>query len=444
MSDRVRSRRVTSDLHADSPEQREREAAFRRGEEIAERRARGELAEKDETAPPFAVSFASLVDSVREYVMFITDTSGVIRLWGESARLMKWFTKDQAEGAHLRMLYPPGGSNDGTAESHVEYAAERGEYTGEGERVRSDGSTFWARVTLTALKDAEGRHFGFAKVVRDFTAQHAAENKVNAALESSASAQQQAEESSRAKSLFIAAVSHEIRNPVNAILGYLLLMEQQKAGPLPEVYRKHLERIRIVSNHLLGVVDDVLDSARIEAGRFAVAGAQARLGQVIEAALTVAAPQAAAKGIELSNAVPGYGADVTYYGDEHRVRQILVNLLLNAVKFTPSGGKVEISAGTAESPSPDAQVEGPPPWAYVRVEDTGMGIAPELITRIFEPFEQVGVSQDDSSGTGLGLSISRRLARLMGGDLTARSRPGEGSTFFLWLPAGSSSTPAGG
>jgi PAS domain S-box-containing protein len=430
---------TASDMPAMSPESREREAAYRRGEEIARRRARGELDGQSGLAAQFAPSCASLVDNVREYAMFIMDSDAIIRLWGESARLMKWFTREQAEGAHLRMLYPDGGSDDGTAEAHVEAAVEKGEYTGEGQRIRSDGSTFWARVTLTALKDEHGKLHGFAKVVRDFTAQHAAESKVTAALESSATAQKRAEESSRAKTLFIATVSHEIRNPVNAILGYLRLLDQP-AAPLTDTHRVHLERIRTVSNHLLSVVDDVIDSARLEAGRLTVAGSHARLGKAIEDALIVAAPQAAAKGVALLNSVPGYGADVAYYGDEQRVRQILVNLLNNAVKFTPGGGTVKISAGTAESPSPDAKLEGAPPWAYVRVEDTGPGIPPDQIRLIFEPFERAGST--DPGGAGLGLSISRRLARLMGGDLTARSQLGNGATFFLWLPAASGATPA--
>lgn len=419
----------------ESPETLERKAAWRRAQEVARRRASGETVQASpEALARLGMSCALMVDSVREYAMFILDPDGIIQLWGESARLMKWFTKEQAEGGHLRMLYPDGGSNDGTAESHLQIAAERGEYTGEGERIRSDNSTFWARVTLTALKSEDGTLHGFAKVVRDFTAQHAADASVAAALESAALAQKRAEESSRAKSLFIASVSHELRTPVNAILGYLQLLEHEAAGPLTDRQRAQLERIRHVGNHLLGVMDDVLDAARLEAGRLPVASTHGRLGRAIEGALMVAAPQAAKKGVQLSDSVPGYGADITYFGDEQRVRQILVNLLSNAIKFTPAGGRVKVSAGTAESPSPDAQLEGPPPWAYVRVEDTGIGIAPDQMAQIFEPFEQAGSGDRDGSGAGLGLSIGRRLARLMGGDLAGRSEPGRGSTFFLWLP----------
>ncbi|MEN3338229.1 MAG: hypothetical protein V7647_1905 [Acidobacteriota bacterium] len=378
---------------------------------------------------------ASLANSVREYAIFFLDADGIIQLWGESARLMKWWTKEQTQGAHLRMMYPDGGSEDGTAEEHLRTAAERGEYTGEGHRVRSDGSTFIARVTLTALKDDDGKVLGFAKVVRDFTAERAQEVRVKEAIALAAAEQRRAEEASQAKSLFVASVSHEIRSPVNSLLGYLQLMRREIAGPLSDAYRQQLARMEKISNHLVGVLDDVLDQSRLESGRFEVRQSPGRLGDVIESALAMVEPLAAAKELTLSNAVAEYGADVTYYGDEHRVRQILVNLLTNGIKFTRAGGRVQVSAGLAETPSPGAVLAGDGPWVYVRVEDNGPGIPPERAQAVFEPFERAEEKRPHDEGTGLGLSISRRLARLMHGDLTLHSQPGNGSQFFLWLPA---------
>jgi PAS domain S-box-containing protein len=154
-----------------SPEEREREAAYRRGEGRERARAVGGGAPPVEEPPRgahtgharasvAARAFAALAENVRDYAIFLMDPTGVITFWGEGARLIKWWTKDQAEGAHLRLLYPAGGSNDGGAEAHLREAAERGEYTGEGQRVRSDGSTFWAGVTLTALWDEDGHLLG--------------------------------------------------------------------------------------------------------------------------------------------------------------------------------------------------------------------------------------------------------------------------------------------
>ncbi|HEX7240333.1 MAG TPA: ATP-binding protein, partial [Longimicrobiaceae bacterium] len=173
-----------------------------------------------------------------------------------------------------------------------------------------------------------------------------------------------------------------------------------------------------------------------------------RVGRAVDGALSLVQHQAGARGVELYDVVSGYAAEVPYWGDEERVRQILVNLLSNAVKFTGPGGRITVSAGTAATPPAGASLEGPGPWAYVRVEDTGQGIPPERLAAVFEPFVQADMTHTrQHGGTGLGLAISRRLARLMGGDLTARSEVGAGSSFFLWLPAATeetiASTPVG-
>ena len=342
----------------------------------------------------------------------------------------------QAEGAHLRLLYPDGGSEDGTAEGHILEAARTGEYTGEGQRIRNDGSTFWAGVSLTALRDTEGVLIGFAKVTRDMTSHRAAQAALNAARDEAEEARRQAEEANRAKSLFLATMSHEIRTPINAVMGYVDLLGLELAGPLTDQQRGQLGRIRSSNMHLLGIIDEVLDFSRLEAGRITLGHRAGRLAAPIEAALLMVYMQAEAKGVDLTDSVSGFAADVPYWGDEDRVRQILVVLLSNAVKFTPPDGRITVSAGTAEQPPSDTQLDGPGPWVFVRVEDTGPGIAPDRIAAIFEPFEQADMTLTrQHGGTGLGLTIAKRLAVLMGGDLTVRSQPGMGSVFFLWLPA---------
>ncbi|HEY0779735.1 MAG TPA: ATP-binding protein, partial [Gemmatirosa sp.] len=370
----------------------------------------------------------------------LMDPNGVITFWGEGARLIKWWSKDQAEGAHLRLLYPDGGSDDGPAEPHLQTAAERGEYTGEGHRVRSDGSTFWAGVTITALWDEEGTLLGFAKVTRDLTARRAADNLLQAAAESAETARAEAVAASNAKSGFLATMSHEIRTPVNAILGYHELLDLEIDGPLTSGQRRYLARAGASARHLLALITEVLDFSRIEAEQVTVAGTAFRVGDAVAGALSLVMPQARERGVEVSNAVSGYAAGLAAWGDEGRVRQILVNLLTNAIKFTParSGapGRVSVSAGTAIQASPEAQLSGAGPWVYLRVEDTGSGIPADRLQPIFEAFVQADMTLTrQHGGTGLGLAISRRLARLMGGDVTARSEMDVGSTFLLWLPA---------
>ncbi|MFL5385855.1 MAG: PAS domain-containing sensor histidine kinase [Longimicrobiaceae bacterium] len=422
-----------------SAEEREREAAWARGKAPPPRDPDAGI------APPLiaAQAFAALAENVRDYAIFLMGIDGVITFWGEGARLMKWWTREEAEGAHLRLLYPPGGSEDGTAEAHLAEAAERGEYTGEGQRIRSDGSTFWGGITLTALRGEDGSLLGFAKVTRDLTAIRASQAALRAAQEATEEACRQAEsaraaaeEANRAKSLFLATMSHEIRTPLNAVVGYAELLELEIAGPLSEPQRAQLRRIRGSSMHLLGIIDEVLDFSRIEAQRVEVERAPVRLARPIDAALQMVQPQAAARGLELTDAVSAAAADVPCWGDEDRVRQILVVLLSNATKFTAPGGRITVSAGTAAQLPADAQVAGPGPWVYVRVEDTGRGIPAERLGAIFEPFEQADMALTrQHGGTGLGLTIARRLARLMGGDLTVRSEVGTGTTFFLWLAA---------
>jgi PAS domain S-box-containing protein len=428
----------------DAPEARERASAIRRGRGRERQRA-----EAADTRAPYAGiapgsvaarAFAALADNVRDYAIFLMDPDGIITFWGEGARLIKWWTKDEAEGAHLRLLYPAGGSEDGTAEGHLRQAAERGEYTGEGQRVRSDGSTFWAGITLTALWDDSGTLLGFAKVTRDLTARRAADGLLQSAAEAAEMARAAAESANIAKSGFLATMSHEIRTPINAILGYLELLDLEIGGILTVDQRSHVTGATSSARHLVELVNDVLDFSRIEAARATVERSALQIGDAISAALELVAPQASARDLDLVNDVGGYAAGLAAWGDDARVRQILVNLLGNAVKFTASrGGKrgrVAVSAGAASQPSPGTQLTGEGPWIYVRVEDTGPGIHAHQLENIFEPFVQADMALTRTyGGTGLGLAISRRLARLMNGDVTATSEVGVGSTFFLWLPA---------
>ena len=420
-------------------ESREREAAYARGRAGAPESAYAAGGRDPYTGRAAARvahrAYAALAENVRDFAIFLMDPDGVITFWGEGARLIKWWTKAEAEGGHLRMLYPDGGGEDGSAEAHLREAAERGEYTGEGTRMRSDGSTFWAGVSLTALRDADGTLLGFSKVTRDLTARRAADAMLTAARDAAEEARARAEDASRTKSLFLATMSHEIRTPINAVMGYVDLMEMELAGPLNEQQRHQLGRIRSSNMHLLGIIDEILDFSRLEADRSRVGRSAGRLGAPIQAAVQMVSTQAEAKGVALSDPVSGYAADLPYLGDEDRVRQILVALLSNAVKFTPRGGRVTVSAGAAAEPSPDVELDGPGPWVYVRVEDTGPGIPPERMGAIFEPFEQADMTLTRRhGGTGLGLTIARRLAVLMDGALTVRSDPGAGSAFFLWLP----------
>jgi PAS domain S-box-containing protein len=250
-------------------------------------------------------------------------------------------------------------------------------------------------------------------------------------------ARQAAEAANRAKAEFLATMSHELRTPLNAIGGYAELMEMGIRGPVTDEQRQDLGRIQQSQRHLLGLVNEVLDLAKVDAGGLRVERAVVRAGDTIDAALALVRPQAAAKGLVLSETCGG-AADRSYLGDEPRVRQVLVNLLANAIKFTPPGGQVTVGCTLTDAPPGGRTLDLGAPYVAIWVEDTGAGIPADQRERIFEPFTQLDHGMNPytrpSGGTGLGLAISRRLARLMGGDLTVESRVGHGSAFTLWLP----------
>ena len=247
----------------------------------------------------------------------------------------------------------------------------------------------------------------------------------------------------RAKSDFLAVMSHELRTPLNAIGGYAELIELGVRGPVTDAQRVDLQRIQQSQLHLLELVNEVLDLAAVDAGELHVERNVVDTAAMIEAALALVRPQAAAGRLEVDTTCAC--EEQSCAGDGPRIRQVLVNVLANAVKFTPPGGRVTVSCGPARAPAGCDALHADASYLAIRIADTGIGISPRDMERIFEPFTQAisdgGPYARTSGGTGLGLTISRRLARLMQGELTAESTLGVGSTFTLWMPMALAATP---
>ena len=239
-------------------------------------------------------------------------------------------------------------------------------------------------------------------------------------LQTEHSAREAAEEANRAKTQFLATMSHELRTPLNAISGYAELLSLGLRGPTTPEQQEDLGRIMRSQRHLLSVINDILNFARLEAGHVEYRVTDVPVAEVVSDLEPLIRPQLVAKQLEFS--CGAVARDVMVRADAEKVRQVLLNLLANAVKFTPQGGEVRVSCDL------DAT------RAYIRVTDTGIGVPPDRRAAIFEPFVQLHRTlAQPAEGTGLGLAISRDLARGMGGELTVESEPGRGSTFTLAL-----------
>jgi PAS domain S-box-containing protein len=361
--------------------------------------------------------FRLLVQSVKDYGIFMLDPNGIITTWNEGAQRIKGYTPQDIIGRHFSTFYPAEEIAAGKPSWELEVAAREGRFEDEGWRVRKDGTRLWANVVITALRNDAGKLIGFAKVTRDLTERREAEARTIA----DARRITEAEVANRTKSEFLAAMSHELRTPLNAIGGYAELIEVGLGGPISDQQRQYLTRIRGSQQHLLGIITDLLNYSRIEAGHltYDIAAVPARV--VVATVMPLLEPQSIAKGISLESvACP---PDLLARADRTKAEQIVLNLLSNAVKFTPSGGRIVVTCEAAGD------------RVVITVRDTGPGIPVGKQAAIFEPFVQLGRTLSSAhEGTGLGLAISRDLARAMNGDVTVESDGSSGSSFTLTLP----------
>ena len=393
-----------------------------------------------------------LIDSITDHAIFMLDQTGHITTWNTGAQRIKGYTAEEIVGKHFSSFYTPEDQANGKPARALATAESVGRWEEEGWRVRKDGSLFWANVVISPIRGANGKIAGFAKVTRDLTERRAAheralddaryiatQNAARAAAEQRALEMHQmaerlhtqaaelarrseeAEKANRAKSEFLAAMSHELRTPLNAIGGYAQLLELGIGGTVSAEQREHLERIQRSQRHLLGIINDILNFSRVEAGQVAYELGPVEASEVIESVAPMVALQAEAKRIKLK--VAECSESLVATADQAKVEQVLLNLLSNAVKFTPQEGEIEIDCGAT----------GDRIW--ISVTDTGIGIPADQLETIFAPFVQVGRSlANPKEGAGLGLAISRNLTRAMHGDLKVESSEGSGSTFTLELP----------
>jgi PAS domain S-box-containing protein len=296
------------------------------------------------------------------------------------------------------------------------------EWRGEFHNRSKDGGYFWTSASISPIVDAQGEITHFVSVQGDITELKRAQEELREAKEA-------AEAANRAKSTFLANMSHELRTPLNAILGFAQLMDRS-----PTLSPEHKESVQIISRsgeHLLDLINDVLDMSKIEAGRITLDPVEFDLHRTLESVEAAIAVRAQRKGLQVHfDRAP----DVPQFvrTDERKLRQVFFNLLANAVKFTQEGGvTLRVSTRTRESQDEQGEDESPslPILLHIEVEDTGVGIAAGDMDSLFEPFAQTESGKRSQEGTGLGLPISQEFVTMMGGELTVSSQVGQGTTF---------------
>ncbi|MGK2962871.1 MAG: sensor histidine kinase [Gemmatimonadaceae bacterium] len=277
----------------------------------------------------------------------------------------------------------------------------------------------WSARVVRLVDRKRGELFVLEREAHD--ASERARSEAEAAMQQAEAARAEAESANGAKSDFLAVMSHELRTPLAAIMGYQELLADGITGPVTDAQGQQLGRIKVSARHLLSLIDEILTFTRLDAGRESVVEETVDLGDVMRDALEIVEPLAEAKKLDVVVSWPA--PDLKIQSDLTKLRQIIVNLLSNAVKFTEKG-----------SVSLDGKVIGDE--VRITVSDTGIGIHADHLNRIFDPFWQVEqTATRRAPGTGLGLTVTRRLANLMGGDVTVTSREGEGTTFIVTLPA---------
>ena len=369
--------------------------------DLTERRAHEESLRASEER------FRLLVDSVRDYGIFMLDANGTVRNWNVGAQSIQGYAADEIIGRHFSTFYTPEDQQSGKPKRELEIATAVGRVEDEGWRVRKDGTLYWANVVITALRNPHGELIGFGKVTRDMTDRRKLE---------------ELESSSRRMNEFLAMLAHELRNPLAPIRNAVSIMQLENlTSPLLRNCRDIIDR---QLTHMTRLVDDLLDVGRLTTGKIKLRREVAPLAEVISRSVETVRPLLEARRHTLRVNQP---PDPLYVNvDLTRIAQVLQNLLVNAVRYTPNGGLIQIDVEPAAN------------FVGITVRDNGRGIDPSELESIFELFRQGDNGRSpDESGLGIGLTLARSLVEMHGGALEARSRGrGHGAAFHFRLPLG--------
>jgi PAS domain S-box-containing protein len=350
-----------------------------------------------------------LVDGVRDYAIVRLDPDGKVATWGSGAERLLGYSADEIVGHHFSIFYPPEDVRDGKCAHELEDARRDGRREDEGWRVRKNGTRFWANTVVTAIQDSQGTLLGYAKVTRDLTEQIRSE-ELRTRLT-------QANEAVRLRDEFLSIASHELRTPLTPLSLLLQRMERTLAQG-DRVDSATVRRADRQVQRLLRLINELLDLSRLQAGKLQLERVETELGSLVKTVVEDFSGLGSGHGFELDLPQP-----VSVRGDRDRLEQVLVNLVQNAIKYSPRGGVVKISVGVVARE------------AKVTVEDTGIGIPEDEQPQIFKRFFRARNAETKHfGGLGLGLFLSHEIVQRHGGRFEVQSAPGKGSSFSFFIP----------
>ncbi|GAB1541824.1 hypothetical protein NUACC21_44970 [Scytonema sp. NUACC21] len=364
--------------------------------------------------------FRLLLENMQDYAIFFLDTQGLVNGWSAGAERILGYHEAEILGKPGSCIFIPEDLEQGEDKKELSKALAEGRAENERWHVRKDGTRFWGSGIVTPLRDETGQLRGLCKIMRDFTERKQAEDERTQLLARAQEARATAEAANRLKDEFLATLSHELRSPLNAMLGWIRLLNTRQFDEVTTA--RAMETIERNAKAQVQLVEDLLDVSHIIRGKLRLNVCPIELMQVIQAAIETVRPAAEAKEIRLESFLdPAVGLVA---GDSERLQQVVWNLLSNAIKFTPKGGYVTVRLERVES-----HVE-------ITVTDTGQGISPDFIPYVFDRFRQADSSTTRKyPGLGLGLAIVRQLVELHGGTVHAHSEGvGKGATFKVRLP----------
>jgi PAS domain S-box-containing protein len=367
--------------------------------------------------------FRLMIEAVRDYAIFTLSPEGMVASWNMGAQRIKQYTAEEIVGKHFSVFYLLE-DRDTRPAKELEIVRATGRFEEEGWRVRKDGSAFWANVAITEVRNSAGDLVGFSKVTHDLTERKRVQDQLldvqQKYVHELELRNRESEQANQLKTEFLANMSHELRSPLHTVIGFSELLADEIEGQLNEKQKRFINHIHTDAMHLLHLINDLLDLSKIEAGQFELRQELFLMDAVLEEALFSVQPRATAKLVEIRI---GVSIPTIVYADRLRFKQILHNLLTNAIKFTPGGGTVWVESATRDG------------FAEVSVLDTGIGIPEDQHQAVFDKFYQVQAStKGGPEGTGLGLAITKRLVEQHGGRIWLKSTPGKGCCFTFTVP----------